>query len=117
MITHPKAEELTEAVARWIDQIRPSLDPRNAFLARVAANALATVGREVASGRAAERAATERISGVLGRDDTNAALNTELCARLRAGELGVETPGLLAALKANVLDQLSIDQPNYGHDG
>ncbi len=122
MITHPKAEELTEAVARWIDQIRPSLDPRNAFLARVAANALATVGREVASGRAAERAATERLSGVLGRDDTHAddthaELNTELCARLRAGELGVETPGLLAALKANVLDQLSIDQPNYRHEG
>ena len=36
MISHPKADELTEAVARWIEQIRPGLDPRNAFLARVA---------------------------------------------------------------------------------
>ncbi|MFI4966513.1 MAG: hypothetical protein ACHP9T_14240 [Caulobacterales bacterium] len=31
--------------------------------------------------------------------------------------MGVETPGLLAALRANVLDQLAIDQPNYRHDG
>ena len=47
MISHPRTEELAEAVAAWIDQIRPSLDPRNAFLARVAANAMATVYREL----------------------------------------------------------------------
>ncbi len=117
MITHPKAEELAQAVARWIDQIRPDLDPRNAFLARVASNALATIGRELASGQAGERLATERLSGVLGRDGAHAELNAELCARLRAGEFNVDTPGLLAALKANVLDQLSIDQPNYRHEG
>ena len=40
MIEHPKAEELVEAVARWIDGVRPQLAPRDAFLARVAANAL-----------------------------------------------------------------------------
>ena len=47
MITHPRTEELAESVRLWIDEIRPSLDPRNAFLARVAANALATIGREL----------------------------------------------------------------------
>ena len=40
MITHPKTEELARAVAGWIDELRPSLDPRNAFLARVAVNVL-----------------------------------------------------------------------------
>ena len=117
MIDHPKAEELTVAVARWIDQIRPGLDPRNAFLARVAANALGTVTRELALGPAAELAAAGRIAGVLGRDGTHAELTTALCDRLRSGELNAATPGLLAALRANVLDQLAIDQPNYRHEG
>jgi hypothetical protein len=117
VISHPKAEELTEAVARWIDQIRPGLDPRNAFLARVAANALGAVARELAAGSKAEIAATQRMAALLGHDGTHAELTTELCDRLRSGEMGVGTPGLLAALRANVLEQLAIDQPNYRHEG
>ena len=117
MITHPRTEELVEAVAAWIDQIRPGLDPRNAFLARVAANALATVGRELTQGPAAEAAAVARMGEVLGRDSDYASLNNELCARIRAGELTIETPGLLAALRGMALDQLAIDQPSYKHEG
>jgi hypothetical protein len=117
VIDHPKAEELTVAVARWIDQVRPALDPRNAFLARVAANALGTVTRELALGPKAEAAATERLAGVLGRQGGHAELTTELCERLRSGELGVATPGLMATLRANVLEQIAIDQPNYRHEG
>jgi hypothetical protein len=115
VITHPKAEELAEAVARWIDQIRPGLDPRNAFLARVAANALGTVARELALGEGAEARAARRLAEVLGHPGAHAELTSELCARLRSGELHAQTPGLLAALRANVLDQLAIDQPNYRH--
>ncbi|WP_372786207.1 DUF6285 domain-containing protein [Phenylobacterium sp.] len=117
MITHPRTEELAEAVAAWIDQIRPSLDPRNAFLARVAANALATVGRELTLGPAAEAAAVARMSEVLGRDGDYAGLNEELCERIRAGELMVETQGLLAALRVMATDQLAIDQPSYRPEG
>lgn len=113
MITHPKAEELTEAVAAWIEQIRPSLDPRNAFLARVAANALAAVTRELKQGPAAEAAAVERMAALLGRSGAFDDLNGELCERIRAGELTVETPGLLEALRATAFEQLAIDQPNY----
>lgn len=113
MITHPKTEELAEAVAAWIDQIRPSLDPRNAFLARVAANALATIGRELTQGPAAEARAVARMAQVLGRQGSYVELNSELCARIRAGDLTVETPGLLAALQVMAKDQIAIDQPNY----
>jgi len=117
VITHPKAEELAQAVARWIDQIRPGLDPRNAFLARVAANGLNTVARELAAGQAAEAAAAGRIAEILGHGGAPADLNRELCERLRSGDLTAASPGLLAALRANVLDQLAIDQPNYRHEG
>lgn len=116
MITHPKTEELAESVALWIEQIRPTLDPRNAFLARVAANALATIRRELTDGPAAEARATAAMAGVLGRDGDFAALNAELCDRIRSGELTVETSGLLAALRVMAMDQLAIDQPSYKHE-
>ena len=87
MITHPKTEELVESVRLWIDEIRPTLDPRNAFLARVAANAMATIGRELTQGPAAEAAAIAGMASVLRHEGDYATLNTELCARIRAGEL------------------------------
>ncbi len=117
MITHPRADELTRAVAGWIDEIRPSLDPRNAFLARVAANALAMVARELESGDAARTAAAQRLSELLGCEGTYQSLSLELCRRIRAGEVDAGTSGLLPTLRANVLDQLAIDQPNYKHEG
>lgn len=116
MITHPKPEELNEAVARWIEQIRPQLDPRNQFLARVAANALAAVARELTLGDEAKAAAVQRLEPLLGHGGSYEGLVWELCEKLRAGEIGVDTPGLLAALRGGVLDQLAIDQPSYRHD-
>lgn len=113
MITHPTTEELVRSVALWIDQIRPTLDPRNAFLARVASNALATVGRELAQRPAVDAEAEALMAQVLGRDGTYDALNSELCERIRAGELTVETQGLLAALQIMAKNQIAIDQPNY----
>jgi hypothetical protein len=113
VITHPRTEELVEAVARWIDTIRPELKPRDAFLARVAVNVLGVVQRELTLGPAAEADAVERMSGLLGHGGSFEALTAELCAKLRAGQLDADTPGLLAALRANAQDQVAIDQPNY----
>jgi hypothetical protein len=113
VIEHPRAEELVEAVARWIDSIRPNLPPRDAFLARVAANALGVVRRELIQGPPAQAAAVERLSALLGHEGDLATLNAELCDRLRTGQMDATTPGLLAALKANITDQIAIDQPNY----
>jgi hypothetical protein len=117
VITHPRTEELVESVRLWIDQIRPGLDPRNAFLARVAANALAAVGRELTQGPAAEAQAVALMSGLLGEDGGYEALNAGLCARIRAGEMTVETPGLLPALHVMAKAQLAIDQPAYRPEG
>jgi len=117
VITHPRTEELAESVRLWIDEIRPTLDPRNAFLARVAANAMATIARELTQGPAAEAEATARMGEVLGHDGTFGELNTELCARIRSGDLTVESPGLLAALTAMAKNQLAIDQPSYRPEG
>jgi hypothetical protein len=117
VITHPKTEELAESVRLWIDEIRPALDPRNAFLARVAANAMATIARELTQGPAAEAAAVAGMAGVLGHEGGFADLNAELCERIRSGELTRETPGLLAALTVMARDQIAIDQPSYRPEG
>ena len=83
----------------------------------MAANALATVGRELAN-RAAVDAEAELLMGeVLGHPGAYAALNTELCAAIRAGDLSVETPGLLAVLQAMAKNQIAIDQPSYRPEG
>lgn len=113
MIEHPKAQELLAAVAGWIESVRPGLPPRDAFLGRVAANALSVVLRELEQGPAAEAAAVARLSGLLEMQGDLAALNRELCLRLREGSMDAETPGLIAALKANITDQIAIDQPSY----
>ena len=117
MITHPKTEELAKAIAGWVDEVRPSLDPRNAFLARVAVNVLGVIQRELTQGPAAEARAVEGMAGVLGHPGDFAELNAELCARIRAGEFTVETPGLLAVLTTMARDQVAIDQPNYRPEG
>ncbi|MBS0333360.1 MAG: protein kinase, partial [Proteobacteria bacterium] len=83
MITHPRTEELTEAVARWVDAIRPQLGPREAFLARVAVNVLGVVGRELTLGPAARAAATARLTVLLDHGGAFPELNSELCRKLR----------------------------------
>jgi hypothetical protein len=117
VITHPRTDELARAVAGWIDELRPSLDPRNAFLARVAVNVLGVVQRELTQGPAAEARAVEGMAGVLGHEGGFAELNAEFCARIRSGELTVGSEGLLAVLQVMARDQLAIDQPNYRPEG
>ncbi len=117
MIENPRADELVDAVAKWIDSIRPGLPPRDAFLARVAANVLSVVRRELQLGPQADAAAMERLSALLGETGEVKALNALLCEKLRSGEMDAETPGLIAALKANITDQIAIDQPNYSATG
>ena len=116
MITHPSAAELARAVAQWLDEVRPQLDQRNAYLARVASNALATIDRELTRHDAAESAITPRLSKLLGQDGNYDSLTRELCERLRSGSMSVATPELLATLRDDTLAKLAIDQPNYRHE-
>jgi hypothetical protein len=115
MISHPNAEELARAVAHWLNEVRSQLDDRNAYLARVAVNALGVIDRELAQRDAAESAITTRLSTLLGQDGDYASLTRELCERLRSGRMNM-APELLAVLRVDTLARLAIDQPNYRHD-
>lgn len=115
MITHPSAQEILQAVMQWIEDLRPRLDERDAFLARVAGHALATVQRELAQGPATQSAAQSQLARLLEHEADYATLTRELCTRLRSGELDLSTPGLLGLLRDITLGQLMIDQPGYKH--
>ena len=114
MITHPTAPELIDSVIRFIEErAAPNLKDRDAFLCRVAVNALAAVKREIEQGPAAETAAVERLRVLLGRDGDFATLNAALCDRIEAGTIDPLEPAVLAHLKASIIDQVRIDQPQY----
>lgn len=114
MTDHPKAGELIEAVALFLDsRVAHKLEGRDAFLAKVAANALAAVKRELDLGAGARAAAHRRLIALIGREAGFADLNAAFCDQLRSGELTLRSPGVMAHLKASTIDQVRIDQPNY----
>lgn len=115
MREQPEIDDLLQGVAEFLRQdAMPNLTGRPAFHARVAANAIDLVRRELALGPAADARETARLEALLGHGGELAALNAEFCDRIRADEIGPETPGFAEHLWASTLDKLAVDQPNYG---
>ena len=115
MREQPSAAELIDAVAGFItNELAPTLTGRLAFHARVAANALAIVRRELEQGPAADRADAARLTALLGVDGDNTTLTEELCRRIETGEIAADDPALIDHLWATTLATVAVDQPNYG---
>src|SRR5262245_53523824 len=114
MHDRPSAAQLIAAVRDFLERTAmPQLSGHSAFHARVAANALAIVERELALGPEQDTAERERLRALLGGDGPLEAQNRALCREIRAGRIGLETPGLLAHLRATTLAKLAVDQPSY----
>ncbi len=111
----PSPKELLGAVIGFLNQVAaPQLSGQAGFHAKVAANALALVERELAQRPAADARACALYAALL-QDETSKleALNKEVCAQIRSGALACDDPALLAALREITSAQLAIDQPNY----
>ncbi|MDR1968621.1 MAG: DUF6285 domain-containing protein [Burkholderiaceae bacterium] len=116
MQDHPSVTELLEAVTACLrTQVVPASEDRVAFLARVAANALDIVRREVQLAPAAQARELQRLQALLGADAPAdlAAANRLLCERIAAGSIGAGHPGLVEHLRRTTRDKLAIDQPGY----
>ena len=114
MMDQPSALELVTAVREFIEKhAMPELQGRTAFHARVAANALAIVARELEQGPSANTQEHVRLRALLGRDGTLDELNRELCHRIRSGSIALDDPALAAHLVTATLAKVAIDQPNY----
>ncbi|AMR76684.1 DUF6285 domain-containing protein [Cupriavidus nantongensis] len=110
----PHAAELIDAVTAFLrDTAIPGLSGRAAFDARVAANVLDIVARELRLAPAAQAAEHERLRVLLGADGTLAELNRRLCEGIASGRLDATTPGLADHLWAVTLAKLAVDQPGY----
>jgi len=114
MMDQPSILELVEAVREFIEKrATPELKGHTAFHARVAANALGIVSRELSLGPVSLSDEKARLAALLGHDGTLDELNRELCRRIREGSMGLDTPNLAAHLEQTTRDKVAIDQPNY----
>ena len=97
----PTAAELVAAVADFLDNdVRNATDGQVSFHARVAANVLRTVERELLDDRAAP--------DLLGYPD-----ETALAAAIRAGDLDGRAAVVLPCLRTLVRHRLAVAHPGY----
>ena len=97
----PTAAELVAAVADFLDNdVRNATDGQVSFHARVAANVLRTVERELLDDRAAP--------DLLGYPD-----ETALAAAIRAGDLDGRAADVLPCLRTLVRHRLAVAHPGY----
>lgn len=114
MADSPSAKDLIEAVQRFLqEKAMVELKGISAFHARVSANALGIVARELELGPKADAGEKARLEDLLGRSGSLEDLNQALCKAIQSGDMGLETPGLLNHLRRTTLDKVAIDQPRY----
>ena len=115
MREQPQASDLVRAVADFLrNDVMPELSGRKGFHARVAANVLDTVERELQRGETGRAAELARLQALLSSDESDAeALNEALCTAIREGRIAFDDPALTDHLWATTLDTLAIDQPRY----
>ena len=115
MQDQPSPSEIIGAVAAFLKNVvAAETQGALSFNARVAANALEMMKRELDTAPAEDAAELARLRAILGRDGTLFDLNAELCRRIETGEVDLTTPGLKDHLWATTLAKLAVDQPTYG---
>jgi hypothetical protein len=114
MMDQPSMRELVEAVRAFLEQkAMPELKGHTAFHARVAANALAIVARQLERGAEADAEELERLRALLGREGSLEELNRALCHAIRDGNLDIARPELQQHLEHSARAKIEIDQPGY----
>ena len=110
----PRLDELLISVRNYLrDDIMPSTEGRTSFMARVASNSLDVVLRELSHGPTYRADEQRRLQALLEREGEYFRLKRALCARLRAGAMALDHPGLIEYLRYATLTQALIDQPRY----
>lgn len=102
----PTADELVAAVAEFLEtDVRAATSGQVNFHARVAANAMRIVERELLE---TGSAATTAVLGDFGFDD-----EAQLAAAIRAGELDGRAADVTACLRTLVRHRLAVAHPGY----
>lgn len=110
----PNLVELVGAVESFLrDRAMPELEGHTQFHARVAANVLAIIARELELGPEANKAEHARLEKLLGEEGSLEDLNARLCQAIRAGDITLATEGLKEHLLQTTMIKVEIDQPKY----
>lgn len=110
----PKPTELLAAVAGFLrDVVAAGTEPRTSFLARVSANALDLVGRQITLQAGEEEQERIRLMAILDKAGTLDELNEDLSRQLAEGGVTLGSEGLAEHLWLTTLAKLAVDQPAY----
>ena len=110
----PRKDELVGSVRDFLrNDVMAATTGRPQFLARVAANSLDVVFRDLALGKAHRAREHQRLRQLLGGSGDLASLRWQLVNGLRDGSIPLATEGLAEHLRATVVNQIAIDQPRY----
>jgi alcohol dehydrogenase class IV len=127
MQDRPTSIELLEAAADFVDrEIVPAIEGARQFQARVVANVMRIVAREIQQEDPAARIEVKALARLLGRDaphlhslddlrKASASMGEELSARIRAGDAdsGSWRSEVLSVVRQSVEDKLRIANPRY----
>ncbi len=114
MQDQPTPTEVLAAVARFLKEtVAAETTGHTSFTARVAANALEMMGRQLTLAPAAEADEMARLEAMLGRTGTLADLNAEFARRIADGSLDAAVTAVTDHLWTTTLAKLAVDQPNY----
>ncbi len=104
----PSAAQLIEAVREFLErEVRDATEGRVRFHARVAANVLSMVGRELALGDDQQRAHGERLA------DLGIENDAELAAAIRSGAMDEMHGAVVEALWEATLAKVRVANPAY----
>jgi aminoglycoside phosphotransferase (APT) family kinase protein len=103
----PTVDELLNAVTGFLREELRTDDPRSAYLAKVAANALTIVRREIRLGPAEREAHRVRLAAIGCADDGEFAL------RIRNGTVSDDDPKILAVVRSSIIAQVVVANPRY----
>jgi alcohol dehydrogenase class IV len=127
MQDRPTSVELLEAAADFVDrEIVPAIEGARQFQARVVANVMRIVAREIQMEDLAVRVEVKALARLLGRDaphlhslddlhKASASMGEELSARIRTGDAdsGQWRAEVLSVVRKSVEDKLKIANPRY----
>jgi Domain of unknown function (DUF6285) len=104
----PTTQELAEAVREFLEEeVMPAVPQRLSFLARVAANAVAQIERELELGARHAAAHQARLASLGIADDG------ELCRAIRDGTLDDRMDEVIEVARQSTIEKLMVANPRW----
>ncbi|MDP6344474.1 MAG: DUF6285 domain-containing protein [Alphaproteobacteria bacterium] len=109
----PNVDNLLATAIEDLAALSGGLPDDERFRVRVCTHLLSIVRRELAQAGDLNAAEQARLQDLLGHDGDLAALNEELSARIRAGELDERWTALSDHLRRSAIERLAVVNPDH----